>query len=178
MTTPVLDAIVATARRATGASGALLLVRVDESHMEVVSHDAPLVPPTVIAADSSYAGLVMTGEQPLAMRLAPTDQRARTEQTALGRRPTAICCVPCIAGSDVRGVLELIDKATGEAFGFDDVEVATMLAEVAAAAIDEPTTRRSPEPDVLAAMLGDLRSVDPARYERVADALALLLAGG
>ena len=96
----------------------------------------------------------------------------------LGIRPASVLCVPCAFDDEVLGVLELVDKVGG-AFSFDDVELSTVLANIAGSALRDqgPTVSVRP-PDELAADLRQLSAADPTTYVRVATVLEALLARG
>ena len=62
-------------------------------------------------------------------------------------------------------MLEIVDKADGAMFSFDDVELATLIAGVAGVALDDAQCDRrprSPGPDELA---GELRRLAAARSQ-------------
>ena len=125
------------------------------------------------------AGFVVGSGQPIAISSQSNEQWvAQGFLGRLTRTPTGILSVPCSTDDGVVGVMELVDKAGGGSFTFDDVELATLLGGIAAAAIvtelDAPTT---PGPRELAGELGRLWENDPARYAAVATALGALLAG-
>ena len=177
-TTQTLATLVETARSSTGADMALLLAPGAGGMLEVVASAGVVEAAAPINPAESYAGLVLSSQQPIAMQAGPDDDRTVAEGRLLGRRPTAVCCVPCVGADDVTGVLELIDKAGGS-FDFDDVEIASMLAEVAGAALDERGTSIDvPSPESLASMLGDLARTDEQRYRRVAQLVEMILAAG
>ena len=84
-------------------------------------------------------------------------------------------CVPC--GDDqVLGALELINKDGGGSFSFDDIEIATLLAGIAGAALSSDATARSvATPRELASQLEVIATQDPARYAAIAGVLDQLL---
>lgn len=175
-----LHTLVATARSSTGAEAAFLLAPTEDDRLEVVAVDGPgALDATTVEPDETYGAMVLASQQPMAMQVGPDDSMTRFEARVLGRRPSALCAVPCIGVTDVRGVLALVDKAGGGSFDFDDVEVATMLAEIAGAGLDErdgPTA--APSPDALASMLRELSQREPERYRRVASLVEMVLAAG
>lgn len=175
-----LAALVETARRSTGSVAALLLTRGGDDDMAVAAAAGSSGPaPSTIDPDTTYAGMVLTSEQPMALRVRPGDPRVASETALLGREPGAVCAVPCVGPDDVNGVLVLIDKADGGAFDFDDVEVASMLAEIAGAALeDQGTAAVPPSPDELANHLRDLAQRDPGRYRQVAALVTVVLGSG
>ncbi len=174
-----LASLTDTARRSTGAVVAALVGRGADDRLTIIATAGPLdgAVPASIDPDDTYAGMVLTSEQPMALQIRPGDPRVVAETALLGREPTAVCCVPCGGEDDMAGVLVLVDKAGGGAFDFDDVEVASMLAEVTGVALEEQgTTTAAPDPDALAATLRDLAQRDPARYRRVASLIETVLA--
>ena len=178
----VLQAIVDAARDATGAAGAWALsLRGDrlramaaagERAGERVGADMP--------ASSGTAGFVGSSGQPIALSPRRADPRlADGLASHLGRPPASVLCVPCVYDEAVVGALELVDKAGGSSFSFDDVELVTLLASVAGAALvtgaPTPAVRT---PGELAAELADLSVSDPAGYARLATVLDALLGRG
>lgn len=175
-----LTALVDTARRSTGAVAAVLLTRggTDDLAVAAAAGAAGAVPAT-IDPDATYAGMVLTSEQPMALRVRAGDPRVAAETALLGREPGAVCAVPCVGTDDVNGVLVLVDKGDGGTFDFDDVEVASMLAEIAGVALEEQGAAAAPpDPDELAGHLRDLAQRDPARYRQVATLVAVVLGSG
>jgi GAF domain-containing protein len=181
---PVLHALAQAAVSATGASDGWLLV-VEDTELRVVAvagvGTGTSVLDATVAAGTGSAGFVAASGQPLAMAPRGDDPRF-SEGTAqlLGRRPSSVLSVPASNDEGVVGVLELVDKAGGGNFSFDDVEIATMLADIAGVAL---TAERSsgppvPRPAELGGELERLSAADPARYSAVASAVAALLARG
>lgn len=124
-----------------------------------------------VGAQAGTAGFVVASGQPVAMNLRPDDAR-RGEGVAglLPEPPRSVVCVPCTSPDGVLGALELADKQGADAFSFDDVEVVSLLAGVAGAALAQD---RGGWVDVtpasaLGGELQHLEAVDPARYARVA----------
>jgi sigma-B regulation protein RsbU (phosphoserine phosphatase) len=178
----VLHAIVKAAVDVTAASGGWILGRdggrllvrastgtgIDTSPLEGVS----------IEEGSGTSGFVIASGQPLALSARADDPRLSEGIAAhLGLRPSTVLCVACEAGDTIVGALELIDKAGGAAFSFDDVELATQLASIGAVALAErdhaPVTVASPA--TLGNDLHRLADADPARYAVVAAAVGALL---
>ena len=97
----------------------------------------------------------------------------------LGLAPTAVLGVPCLHDDEVVGVLELVDKVDGTTFTFDDVELATLLANVAGAALrDVGGATQVRSPDELAADLRAVAAADPSTYAAIAAVVETLLARG
>ena len=135
---------------------------------------------TRVPAETGTAGYVLASGQPVAM-MPRADDPAASEGVVglLGIRPASVLCVPCAHDDEVLGVLELVDKAGDGAFTFDDVELSTVLANIAGSALrdrDPGVSVRSA--DELGAELHQLSGADPAAYVRVATVLEALLARG
>jgi hypothetical protein len=94
-----------------------------------------------------------------------------------GVQPWSVLAVPCTTDDAVLGVMELVDKHGGGPFSFDDVELATLLAGVAGAALaaDDGLDRAVPSPRELSGGLERLASNDPARYATLATFLTSVL---
>ena len=180
---PVLQSLVEAAVTGTGgADGWLLTPRGDQ--LEVVAASGPSAADilgALVAADAGTAGFVLGSGQPMALTPRADDPRTATGVTEIiGRRPTSVLCIPCESDLGVVGVLEIIDKAEGAMFSFDDVELATLLAGVAGVAIQtrDASSRTAPAPDELAGELRRLAGADPGRYAIVAGLVAALVTDG
>jgi GAF domain-containing protein len=176
---PVLQAIVRSAASATGAARGWL-VAVDGSTMSVaaaVGEETGALVGRAVDGDAGNAGFVIASGQPIALVPRADDQRAEAGVPALlGIRPSSVLCVPCADDDDVVGALELVDKIGGSGFTFDDIELATLLAGIAAAALTREHAGPSvPDPQQLAGELARLADADPARYVIIAAAVAALL---
>lgn len=183
MTGPVLAAIVIAAADVTGASaGWVVGVDGDELRVRAVAGDAPRsLVGTALAPGAGAAGYVVASGQPLALASRAADPRAAEGlAAALGRPPGSVLCVPCETEDGVVGALELVDKEGGIGFSFDDVELATLLAGIAGAALagGTPVAPTPPSPSELTAGLARLAADAPARYAAVAHAVAALVDGG
>jgi hypothetical protein len=125
-----------------------------------------------VVAPGSPAALAISTGQPAARRPRPDDLGATGAAGADGV-PSTLLTVPC---GDA-GALELAGKR-GDAFGIDDIEIASVLADVAGVALAERgEATAAPTPEELAAELRRLHTVDRARYTFVARAVAALLGG-
>ncbi len=181
MNDPVLAAVVRAATSATGASaGWIVAVRGDELEVVAVSGDVdPAIVGTRVSGASGTAGYVVGSGQPMALASGRDDPRlGEGVAAAAGRRPASVVSVPCEDDSAVAGALELIDKAGGGSFSFDDVELATLLAGIAAAALTSGADERRlvPAPEELSGGLRALAAADPSRYATTATLVASLLA--
>lgn len=182
---PVLHALARAAVAATGASDGWLLA-VEGDVLRVVAVAGGVTGTATLAAavpaGAGSAGFVAASGQPLAVAPRGDDPRF-SEGTAqlLGRRPTSVLSVPAATEDSVVGVLELVDKAGGGSFSFDDVEIATMLADIAAVALlrsQHASVPPAPLPSELGGELERLAAADPVRYSAVASAVGALLARG
>jgi GAF domain-containing protein len=178
---PVVRAVLDAAVDSTGASAGWVLA-VAGSRLRAVavagigSGDALVG--AHVALGAGTAGYVATSGNPLALSGASGDARLADGFVALtGLRPASVLCVPCVGGADVAGVIELVADTDG-AFGFDDVEVATVLARIAAAALASGHRAAPPPPATLGARLEQLARADPARYAGVAAAVDAMLPRG
>lgn len=176
----VLHAIVTSAVDATGAANGWIVADVDGALVVVAAaggdHPQDLVG-SRLRADAQAAFTVGSG-QPVARRPSPSDAAALGAAGYDGL-PASLLSVPCTDGRDgTVGALELAGKRGG-AFTVDDVELATLLADVAGAAIaDARDAAPPPSPDELAAGLRRLSEGDPIRYATVAAAVRALLGAG
>ncbi len=175
----VLHTILSSAGAVTAAGQGWILEPRGDQFEVVAAIGAGELVGTRVPAEGGTAGYVMASGQPVAM-MPRADDPAATEGVVgvLGIRPASVLCVPCAYDDEVLGVLELVDKAGG-AFSFDDVELSTVLANIAGSALaDQGSATSVRPPDELAADLRQLSAVDPATYVRVATVLEALLARG
>jgi GAF domain-containing protein len=179
--TAVLDAVLRAALDATAATAGWLVAR-DPDGLRVLAALGPgatsgLVG-TVIPADAGVVGLVMASGQPMALGASAQGASTGPGVAALaGIEPEAVLCVP-YGGTDATGAIELVDKVGGGRFSFDDVELVTVLAGIAGAAMDDADREPPPSPEALARSLADLASADPGRYADLARVVATLLDHG
>jgi GAF domain-containing protein len=172
---PVLLALLEALAGATGAAGAWVIdTRVEP--WTVTAAVGPAAPSTGTAwPGGGVVAFVAESEQPAA--LVPRTGVALTAdvEAVLGRRPTAVLVVPCADGTATVGALGLVDKDGGRPFGFDDIELASLLGPVAAAAVLGDRRDAVPAPAQLASGLAALATTNAVRYRRVAAAVAALL---
>lgn len=178
---PVLASLCAAACTATSATSSWI-VAIDGDRLRVVAARGPVggrVRGLVVDVDGS-AGFVAASGQPMALSPRPGDQNVVGGVLgALGIVPASLLSLPCVDGEDVVGVLELVDRTDGGRFGFEDVELATLLASVAGPALrDLRHTPSTATPDALHRALLALADDDPARYEQVAWVVTRLLSAG
>jgi hypothetical protein len=173
MTDAVLHAVLRAAIEATAADLGWVVARRGDDHRVLVAlgGDRPgdLVG-HVVGAGSPAAACIATG-QPAARRLRGDEASAQGAAGATGV-PAALLTVPC---ADAPAAIELA-RLTGDGFGIDDIELVTILADIAGAALDEDDPTASlPSPDELAAELRRLHTADRSRYSLVARVVSTLL---
>ncbi|MGH9126987.1 MAG: GAF domain-containing protein [Acidimicrobiales bacterium] len=171
---PLLYEVVSAAARATGATRGWLF-GLSGSQMWVVAGYGPGAEARVGARGPwqfGWAGSVVASGHPLALSPRPEDPRFSADLVAdPNHRPHSLMCFPCRHEGEPAGALQLEDKAAGVPFDVDDVELVTLLADVAAAALTEAATSgidRPPAPEDLGVDLAALAAADPARYRTVA----------
>lgn len=138
----LLKSIVETAARIFNAAAAsILLVNAREkvlvfrvtygkSDSDLVGRKFPL--------DKGIAGYVAMTGQPLAVSNVLQDARFNQDfAKSTGYVPSSILAVPLLAGENVIGVMEVLDKIDANSFGIQDMELLSMFANQAAIAIDQ-----------------------------------------
>ncbi|HXW79170.1 MAG TPA: GAF domain-containing protein [Acidimicrobiales bacterium] len=179
---PVLQSVASAALDATGAAASWVLALEGGTLRAVgaAGERAGQLVGAQMPAGSGTAGYVISSGQPLALAPRGSDARLAGGLGAhLGRRPTSVLCVPCLRDDVVLGALELVDKAGGAPFTFDDVDVVTLLAGIAGVALDVAGTEVPARPPAeFGAELAHLASSDPAAYARLSVVLEALLARG
>jgi hypothetical protein len=178
---PLLGRIVGSAVDATGATrGGLLAVDGQQIRLVAVAGTgADELVGRTMGAGAGVAGYVMSSGQPLALTpRADGDQFGRGLQSLLASRPESLVCVPCDSDGAIVGALELVDK-TGGSFGYDDVEITTLLAGIAGSALaEEVEVAVPPTPAEVVRDLEQLGDLAPDRYRAAASILRVLLADG
>lgn len=178
---PVVRAVLRAATESAGASrGWIVALKVEQLQVvDAVGADIEMLIKARVPAAAGIAGFVVGSGQPIALTARSNDPRLAQGLTRfLAHPPTSFLSVPCATDEGVVGALELADKAGGGGFTFDDVELASLLAGIAAAAItSDLDSLPLPDPRQLAAELVRLADVDPTRYAAIATALRSLLAG-
>jgi len=90
------------------------------------------------------AGLVAVTGQALAVSDAEQDPRQASEiADQIGYRPKSLLCVPLFSGTELIGVLELLDKIGAPSFSPSDMEVLGLFANLAAVAIEQSRTHET-----------------------------------
>jgi GAF domain-containing protein len=171
---------------AVGTTGALdgWLLALDDDSLVVVAvggTDRPLGERFPRSVGS--AGFAAASAQPVARRRAAND--SSEAGSALARfHPDApnVLAVPCTGEDGVAGVLELVAKQGAAAFGIDDIELATVIATIAAAALEElaPSGADGPsaggtDPQQLLGPLATLAGADPDAFRGLAAVVAALV---
>jgi GAF domain-containing protein len=176
----VVPAILSSATAVTAAGHGWILEPHGDDLAVVAAMGVGDVVGTRVASEGSTAAFVLGSGQPVAMMPRPDDPSAgRGMAGHLGITPQSVLCVPCVFDDDVLGVIELVDKAGDGAFSFDDVELVTVLASIAGAALRDRDPGVTVRPaNELAGELRQLAGADPAAYVRVATVLEALLARG
>jgi GAF domain-containing protein len=176
----VLQSIVNSAVAVTGAAAGWVLVLEGERLKVAAAAGAGDLVGSDVPASEGTAGFTVASGQPMAVAARAEDTRFSEGVIGLlGRRPSSVLCVPCASGDAVVGVLELVDKTGGGNFTFDDVELASLLAGIAAAAVEAGGgDARVTSPAELGGELERLALSDPAEYGRVARLVEAILARG
>ena len=176
----VLQSILGSAAEVTAASMGWIAVPVGDRLEVVAAVGAVDLVGASVPGGAGTAAYVLASGQPIAMVPQPDDANATDGVAArAGVRPTAVLCVPCAHDDEMLGVLELVDKPGGAGFTFDDVELVTVLANIAGSVLRSSAAGsdvRSPEE--LFADLRQLANADPTAYIGVAAVLEALLARG
>jgi GAF domain-containing protein len=180
---PVLQSIALSAVEATAATDGWIVSSLDPVLIIVAAagETADRLLGQQLYDDNGSARFVIGSGQPIAISpQGDHDELGMSVRNLTGRQPTSILSVPCSAGSSVVGALELVDKAGGERFSYDDLELATLLAGIAATAIAEPGHRSADRPSAesLAGSLRALALTDPSRFDAIAAVVSVLLEHG
>ena len=178
----VLQAIARAALDATGAEVSWVLL-LDREQLLAVAAAGPRAGDLLgseLPLGVGTAGYVVSSGQPMA--LVPRGPDARLAEglgARLGRSPASVLCVPCHDDDVVVGAIELVDKAGGAPFSFDDVELVTLLGGIAGPALRAGGPQEAVRPPAeFAIELAHLASSDPPAYARLSVVLEALLARG
>ncbi len=176
---PTLASIVQAAVDATGAErGWLVAIDQEEAVVAAAVGDAGSigrVGERVVL--SAAASLALQGGHAAAISPGPTDT---TNSGAGGHEgtPSSILAVPC-GDEEAIGVIEVVSKTGGQRFSFDDVELCTLLANIAGSALaEDPDLRSVPSAAELGSELRRLEAADSDRYAHVAELVGALLGLG
>lgn len=174
---PVHQALVDAACAATAADQGWLLAA-HEDHLTVLAAAGGPDPGSLIGANVAITGArgyAVSSGQPAALRPSSNDQSNAGAGGGAGI-PGALLATPC-GDEDIVGVLEIVRSAGGESFSFDDVEIVSLLADIAGAAIGdvEDDLLQVTPPERLGAELTTLAGADPRRYADIARVIDALL---
>lgn len=154
----MLETVLRVAMEATGATrGRLLAVDRTTDRLVVVAQRGG---PDGAGWPSELVGYVVATGQPQVM----------------SSQGAGALCAPCLADDEVVGALELGGDAP-DPFSIDDLELTSLLAGIAGAAIASGQVPAPPSPSQLTGELGRLAAADPARYATVARLVQSLLHG-
>ncbi len=136
----LLRGVAETAARIFGAAAASIgLVDQKQQSLEfkvAVGVGSEEIVGTVMGLDQGIVGYAASTAQPLAISRVETDPRfAADVARRTGYVPKSIIAMPLVFDDHVLGVMELLDKGSGEPFGMDDMELLGMFARQAAIAI-------------------------------------------
>jgi GAF domain-containing protein len=138
----LLQSIVDAAGRIFGAAAAsILLVDEQEGILEFKvaygASDHDLVG-TKFPLDKGIAGYVVMTGQPIAISNVRQDARFNQDfAKSTGYVPTSILATPLLAGENVIGVMEVLDKIDAASFGMQDMNLLGIFANQAALAIEQ-----------------------------------------
>ncbi|MFQ6014969.1 MAG: GAF domain-containing protein [Anaerolineae bacterium] len=120
-------------------AGSLLLFdkATDELVFEVIEGGGKVLEKQRMSKNEGIAGWVFTHAQPLIVDDVEKDERFYSgfDETS-GFRTMSLICVPLIAKGENIGVLEILNKLSGEPFDDDDLDILTTLAAQSATAIE------------------------------------------
>ena len=173
-TDPILASVLEAVLAGCDASAAFVIVERDGEAVTIAAAPPAIAGGTVgktVADGRAPSLLALASGQPAALQVPAGGYRGPASGTGLD--VTAMLCVPAPVADGTSLVIEVVAEG-GRSFSFDDVELVDLMAPVAAAAA-ATTAVRAPSPDLLAGMLRELATVDPARYEVIARAVEALL---
>lgn len=172
---PALQAIAEEAVGLVGATTGLVL-RVADDSLVVAATAGPVaagISAGLVVPARGARGYALASGQPAALVPMPDD--------ASNQGVGGVAAVPgslLVAPAGEAAVIEVADKVGGGAFTFDDIELLTAFATVAAAVVRSasPDSEQAVSPARLGAELAVLAEVAPARYRDVARVVEALLA--
>jgi GAF domain-containing protein len=137
----LLSGIVEAARRIFHAGAASILLldhETDELVFTAATGGGDNVLGMRFPAHQGIAGwVVMTGEA-IAVGDVRRDPRwAKDFAQSTGYVPNSIMAAPLLVGDEIEGVLEVLDKASADTFGLDDMELLGLFARPAAIAVEQ-----------------------------------------
>ena len=179
----ILDALTRAARESTSARDTWLLSSDDDGKLRVAAAVGDVATGHLghtFPCDVGVEGFVFQSGQPVA--LSSTSEDARLQEGVLAklqRKPESVLCVACEEGEGTMGVLLLADKVDESSFTLDDVDITTVLGDVAAVALSyRAGGSRIPSPAELAGELTALATSDPVGYARLAPVISTFLQHG
>jgi GAF domain-containing protein len=147
MVVDALETLLRNAVAATGADRGWIVVRAALGGLQVRAYCGPDDPARYLGATfevaaAGTAGLAAGSGQPIAVRPRPGDVLvAQGPMSLLVQPPASYVSVPCSDDDGVVGVLEVVDKQAAASFDIDDIELLSLLGDVAAALIREREER-------------------------------------
>lgn len=138
---PLLDRILYEALRVVDAAdGSLILLDPETNELVFVlvrGQLSDVLQGHRMPADTGVAGWVMANKEPAIVNNVQQDERFYAAVDAQFQFHTeSLACVPLISRGRALGVIEVVNKFSGRPFDDHDLEMLTLLAPIAAAAID------------------------------------------
>lgn len=137
-----METLLRNAVAATGATAGWVVALADDG-MRVCAYCGPDDPAGFLGvqfglAEAGSAGLAAVSGQPIAVRPRPGDVLvARGPMSLLTAPPASYVTIPCSDEEGIVGVLEVVDKQAAASFDIDDVELLSLLGDIAAAVLRE-----------------------------------------
>jgi len=180
-TRQVHQALIDAAVAATGADQGWLLGAADDGLTVLATAGGRAGPAGLVATSvttEGARGLAVSSGQPAALRPAESDT-SNLGAGGLDGVPGSVLAAPC-AHDDVVGVIEVVRARGSEGFTFDDVEIVSLLADIAGPAIAEEVggTVEVTPPARLSVELTALAAQDSQRYADIARVIEALLGQG
>lgn len=151
MAASALETLLRSAVVATGAAAGWIVARAGDG-LQVCAYCGPGDPAqflgaTFAAAEAGTVGMAATSDQPVAVRPRPGDAlTAQGPMSLLAEPPGSYATVPCSDDDGVVGVLEVVDKQAAPMFDIDDIELLSLLGDIAAALLREREVPAPPSP--------------------------------
>jgi GAF domain-containing protein len=180
---PLFDALTRAALESTAGRDAWLLAADEHGYVHVAAasgDEAERMRGTRLSSSAGVEGFVLASGQPIALSGSTQDLRLREGLLAtLEQAPDSVLCVACEQDEGPVGVLLVAGKQDGSSFTLEDIEIITVLANVAAVALSQRAGQAHPPgADELAAELTALAAADPSRYTRLAPFIMALVRHG
>lgn len=175
----LFDAIARGAAEATGAASVAIVARGGDELRVVgaAGADGARTVGDAVAPGEESIGFVVASGQTLSLGAQP---EKADSAGVMHRAPGALLSVPCLGAEGVLGVVEIRGRPGLEPFSPDATRIATLLAEIAAAALEAggDGPENAPAAAELGAELARLAEADPKRYSAIASVIGALLAHG